>query len=172
MEEFLIQCEKGNLTFLNQMQHIPTKKYLFRGCIIACETGHLDILQWLVSKGADIREWNDFCLRVACMRSQIEIVQFLIQNGADIYRKAKYTGSTALDIALMYEDWKILTYFLNLGVDYKLSTHSLVLDKAIKAQKKIYFWWIQICYDHRRKVGQRMMEKSWQKYLFLKNNFF
>ena len=34
--------------------------------------------------------------------------------------------------------------------------------KKIKAQKKIYFWWIQICYDmdHPSGCGQRMAQKN------------
>jgi len=28
----------------------------------------------------------------------------------------------------------------------------------IKAQKKIYFWWIPICYNTTRNCGQRMMK--------------
>ena len=37
----------------------------------------------------------------------------------------------------------------------------------LRAQKKIYFWWIQICYDPERKNkrggvgGKGMIEKSW-----------
>ena len=30
-----------------------------------------------------------------------------------------------------------------------------------RAQKKIYYWWIQICYNPETKVGKRMLEKSW-----------
>ena len=34
--------------------------------------------------------------------------------------------------------------------------------KKIKAQKKLYFWWIQICYDldHKSGCGQRMAQKN------------
>jgi hypothetical protein len=32
-----------------------------------------------------------------------------------------------------------------------------------RAQKKIYFWWIPICYDITRECGQRMMQKNLEK---------
>ena len=34
----------------------------------------------------------------------------------------------------------------------------------LRAQKKIYYWWIEICYDPEREVGKRMQEKSWMKF--------
>ena len=34
----------------------------------------------------------------------------------------------------------------------------------IRAQKKIYFWWIQICYDMSRKCGQRMAQYNLNSY--------
>lgn len=38
--------------------------------------------------------------------------------------------------------------------------------KRIKAQKKIYFWWIQICYDlsHPSGCGQRMAQRNLAEY--------
>jgi hypothetical protein len=49
-------------------------------------------------------------------------------------------------------------YFLDLFDRYKR-----VLEKTRhRAQKKIYFWWLPICYDPRRESGQRMMVQSWE----------
>jgi hypothetical protein len=36
--------------------------------------------------------------------------------------------------------------------------------KKLLAQKKIYYWWIQICYDPETNVGKRMLEKSWVEF--------
>jgi hypothetical protein len=36
--------------------------------------------------------------------------------------------------------------------------------KRHSAQKKIYYWWIQICYNPETKVGKRMLEKSWTEF--------
>jgi len=32
-----------------------------------------------------------------------------------------------------------------------------------RAQQRLYFWWIPICYDLKRESGQRMMERSWKR---------
>jgi len=31
----------------------------------------------------------------------------------------------------------------------------------LRAQKQIYFWWIQICYNPEIKIGKRMLENKW-----------
>jgi len=35
--------------------------------------------------------------------------------------------------------------------------------RLIRAQKKIYFWWIPICYDMNRECGKRMAQKTMDK---------
>jgi hypothetical protein len=42
--------------------------------------------------------------------------------------------------------------------------------KRIRAQKKLYFWWIQICYDITRDCGKRMAEKNFREYEKLVDN--
>ena len=36
----------------------------------------------------------------------------------------------------------------------------------IKAQKKIYYWWIEICYNlhHHSGCGKRMAERNWKSF--------
>ena len=34
----------------------------------------------------------------------------------------------------------------------------------VTAQKKIYFWWIPICYDIERDCGKRMAQKNVDEY--------
>jgi hypothetical protein len=49
-------------------------------------------------------------------------------------------------------------YLLALFARYK----RVLENTRNRAQKKIYFWWIPICYDPRRESGQRMMVQSWE----------
>ena len=37
----------------------------------------------------------------------------------------------------------------------------------LRAQKKIYFWWIPICYDTRRTCGRNMLEVNYKKFCAL-----
>ena len=46
------------------------------------------------------------------------------------------------------------------GYAYMLFCQRMQEKKLAKAQKKIYFWWIQICYDLSRPCGQRMAQKN------------
>ena len=47
-------------------------------------------------------------------------------------------------------------------IAYMEFCQKMVEKKRIRAQKKIYFWWIQICYDleHKSGCGQRMAQKN------------
>lgn len=56
--------------------------------------------------------------------------------------------------------FRIFFYYVKILFRYKRFRREL--EK--KAAKKIYFWWIPICYDHNREVGQRMMHKSWTRF--------
>ena len=33
-----------------------------------------------------------------------------------------------------------------------------------RAIKKIYFWWVQVCYDVKRPCGNRMMKRNYEEY--------
>ena len=77
--------------------------------------------------------------------------------------------------------FEIVRYLINLGVPtdiiederckrYILFYQNIEEKIRVKAQKKIYFWWIQICYDPNTKVGQRMQEKSWIEFDKIQKN--
>jgi len=48
--------------------------------------------------------------------------------------------------------------------DHDDEVANYLLDIKISAQKKIYFWWIEICYDPNKEVGQRMQERKWLEF--------
>ena len=43
----------------------------------------------------------------------------------------------------------------------------LMTKRQERSAKKIYFWWIPICYDMYRPSGQRMAQRNYEKYLAL-----
>ena len=48
------------------------------------------------------------------------------------------------------------------AIAYTLFCQKMKKKNRVRAQKKIYFWWIQICYDleHHSGCGQRMARKN------------
>ena len=55
---------------------------------------------------------------------------------------------------------------LSLELAQKYSSFCLKMyeKKRLRAQKKIYYWWIPICYDLTRSCGQRMAQKNLEIY--------
>jgi len=51
-------------------------------------------------------------------------------------------------------------------ITYNLFCQKMQEKKLAKAQKKIYFWWIQICYDleHPSGCGKRMALKNLEEF--------
>ena len=56
----------------------------------ASRFGHLDIVKFLVSKGANIHVLYDWALRWASANGHLDVVKFLVSKGADIDYSLKY----------------------------------------------------------------------------------
>jgi hypothetical protein len=50
----------------------------------AAEKGHLDMIKYLVSQGADVTACNNMAIRWAARKGQLEVVQYLVSQGADV----------------------------------------------------------------------------------------
>ena len=137
--------------------------------IDAVKSGNLEIVKQLVSTGADIRSDIDYCVRMASHKGYLEIVKYLVSLGADI----RSYNDSAIRFADDSGHLEVVKYLCEAGADI-----SKISEKARKyidfcekmktkirnrAQKKIYFWWIPICYDITRECGQRMMQKNLAK---------
>jgi ankyrin repeat protein len=103
---------------------------------LASKNGHLKVVQWLVSQGANIRACNNLPLHLASKNGHYEVVKYLVSQGAPT------------------------TYISEKARHYLSFCKKMEEKKRIRAQKKIYFWWIPICYDIARPCGQRMAERN------------
>ena len=74
----------------------------------------------------------------ACKSGDLEVVKYLVSQGAPTTAISKKAHQYLSFCKRMEE------------------------KKLIRAQKKIYFWWIQICYDleHPSGCGQRMAHRN------------
>ena len=105
--------------------------------------GHLEVVKYLVEKcGADVRIYNDYAVRMASVSGHFEIVKYLVEK----------CGAVLPEVSPKYE------------------RYLLVYEKGEKKRrylmaKKIYFWWVQMCYNPDTLCGQRSMYKGYREYL-------
>ena len=85
----------------------------------ASAAGHLKIVKYLVSKGANVNSTtksNSTALRAACFDGHVEIVKFLVENNADI-EIANRHGHTCLMIACYKGHFAIAKYLISKEAD-------------------------------------------------------
>ena len=63
----------------------------------ACELRHLDVVKYLVEKGADIHAANDYALRYASFNGHLDVVKYLVEKGANIHAVDDYALRYAAD---------------------------------------------------------------------------
>ena len=87
--------------------------------IEACQSGFLDIVKLLISKGADINSKNKdgyTALLTSVGYEQYEIATYLIENGANIEDSNK-DGKTVLYFAVLKENISFIKYLISKGVN-------------------------------------------------------
>ena len=113
--------------------------YLYYALLDASVCGHLEVIKYMVSQGVDVNI-DDRFIRSACENNQFEVVRYLIDKGVDssvIFGEAK----------------KYIEIYNNSQK-----------KRRIWAQKKIYNWWIPICYRLKNEKGEyRMAVHGWNK---------
>ena len=132
-------CEFGKLEIVKLLCHY-VDEYAVQ---LAAREGHYEVVKYLCEVGADIRSNNDLAVQYASVNEHFEVVKYLIEKGADvskIFYQKKYEK-------------------------YILFCEKMEKKIRERAQKKIYFWWIPICYslDHPSGCGKRMMMKNLDK---------
>ncbi len=79
--------------------------------------GHINVVQFLVEKGADLEEkekdWNYTPLMWATIRNHLDIVKYLVEKGA----KLDTINETPLHLALMGDHIEIANYLLDAGAN-------------------------------------------------------
>ena len=136
------------------------------------KNGHLEVVKYLVSQGADVILYGNFAVQYASMNGHIEVVKYLISQGANVRTENDFSTLYASDFGHL----EIVKYLVSQGSSIKNITQRSIRylsfcekmqeKNRIRAQKKIYFWWIQICYDmnHPSGCGKRMAQKNVEEY--------
>ena len=105
-----------------------------------------------------------------------EMVDYLLKKGIivteEAIRKATYNNYNYDVLILLYGSKSNDEIAKDMNLTgrqrrYLLFHRRVRMRKMLKAQKKIYYWWIPICYslDHPSGCGHRMAEKNYQAFL-------
>ena len=135
---------------------------------------HLEVVKYLIEDcGANARANDDYAVRMASSGGYLEVVKYLVEKcGANARAKNDY----AVQCASRYDCFEVVKYLVEkcgaiLSVpNPKYERYLSVCEKGEKKRKcimakKIYFWWVQTCYNPDTLCGQRSMYKGYREYL-------
>jgi len=88
--------------------------------------GLIEIVKYLVEKGADVHVNNDEALKFASFKGRLEVVKYLVENGADVH-----IYDYALRYASIKGHFEIVRYLVENGADIHVNN-----DEALKWASK------------------------------------
>jgi hypothetical protein len=142
---------------------------LQKGFEVASYNGNLEFVKYFVSAGVDVNTNHDYAVQMASYYGHLEVVMYLLETGADIRNR----NDCAIYLASLNDKLQVVQYLYENGADitrisekhqkYILFCEKMKRKIRERAQKRIYFWWIPICYDVSRETGKRMMLKNLEK---------
>ena len=150
----LWSADNGHLSVVKYLYETKISTDICMALIMASKSGHLEIVKYLISVGAII---DDSAVKIAMTNGFFGIIEFFYKQGIDI-----------INIELMDDEF-FYVYDDDACEKYKrCKMYILFLEKMKtkireRAQRRIYFWWIPICYDVNRECGKRMMQKNLEK---------
>ena len=172
-------CERGHLDIVKYLGSKGAHATAHDNIAItqAIVSGHLEVVKYLVEElGVNPRANKDWALCMASRGGHLSIVQFLCNRGANI----QVDNNLPLKWASDGCHFETAGYLCKRGGQEQFITNVRTLnyinfrkkmEKKIRdrAQKKIYFWWIQICYDleHHTGCGQRMALRNLESYTIM-----
>ena len=79
-EIFIKACKTGNLTTVDYLLAKVNNQTKAEGVIAASANGHLELVKYLVRRGADFQAIDNYAFRVAVSRGHFDVVQYLVEN--------------------------------------------------------------------------------------------
>ena len=87
-QKLLNASSKGDLETVKAVFDAAVKVDKYHGDCALCnsvERGHLEVVKYLVERGVDIHQDDDYALSLAVTHRHLGIVKFLVENGANIH---------------------------------------------------------------------------------------
>ena len=82
----------------------------------AGSNGHLEVVKFLVSLGANVRDGNDYIFQWLCWNGgHVEVLEYIVSLGANI----RANDELALHRACQYGYLEVVKYLVSLGADFK-----------------------------------------------------
>ena len=88
---------------------------------MAAQEGHLDIVRYLVERGADFNQadkWGQTPLHAAAYNGHIEVVRYLIEGKGADFNLADRWNQTPLHLAACYGHTEVVRYLIERGADF------------------------------------------------------
>ncbi len=85
----------------------------------ASNSRHLQILKYLISKGADVQARDNYSLITASHDGNLQLVEYLVSKGANVQAQNNQALINASRNAIMNGDFKMIKYLVSKGADVK-----------------------------------------------------
>ena len=140
---------------------------------LACLYGHIQVVKYLAEEcGINARAENDWPVQCASRHGHLEVVKYLVEKcGADV----RANNDESVRLVFWHGHFEVVKYFVEKcgavlpEVNPKYERYLIVCEKGeIRASKRIYFWWVQACYNPGTLCGQRSMYKGYKEYLSIR----
>jgi len=124
------------LTSVAAVGHLAVVKFLvskgadagskYLSLYAAAERGHLDVVKFLVSKGADVNANSGYSLYAAARGGHLEVVKFLVSKGVNV--KANSGGGCPLYAAAIGGHLEVVEFLVSKGVDVNTNSGDPLRD--------------------------------------------
>jgi len=130
-----ITSKNDALVYSSQFGLLSIVKYLvgikaritYQTLISATDNNHLHVVEYLISRGVNIREHNDEALMRTVCRGHLDIVKLLVKYGADI----KAQNNNAVISACSNGYLELAKYLVEMGADIKAKNDEALIGACI-----------------------------------------
>jgi ankyrin repeat protein len=156
-----LAAKYGNLQvvelFFEDVDILFSQEHLAHAITWAAEEGHLDIIQFLESRGGDIHYNNDWALCQAARFGQVVIVEYLLHNGAN----PCVHENLPVRSAPFGKSEKVLNLLLQRGVDVHANHEEALVNAAsegnVNMVKMLIAYGADVLYAFDRAVHQTLI---------------
>ena len=117
--------EYGHIDIVKLLLQISWMRHdLDRSMVVAASKGHLDIVEYLVVRGAYIRAFNNSAVKKAANGDHVEVLKYLADRGARIIDTDIFLG------AVNYGSVKVVRFLIEKGVDVKADNNRALKEAS------------------------------------------